>query len=52
MEKYCVNCKKYTENEKSNVRKNKENIRLIKFCCVWQGKIKKKSFIKKRTTQF
>ena len=28
METYCVSCKKYTENENSNVRKTKQN-RLI-----------------------
>ena len=31
METYCASCKKYTENEDSNVRKTKQN-RLMILC--------------------
>ena len=47
METCCVSCKKYTENENSNIRKTKQNrSMLLSNCSVW-GK-KKSSFIKNK----
>ena len=42
MEPYCVSCKKFTENENSNVRKTKQNRLMLLSDC---GK-KKSTFIK------
>ena len=47
METCCGSCKKYTENENSNIRKTKQNrSMLLSNCSVW-GK-KKSSFIKNK----
>ena len=52
METYCVSCKKYTENEHSNVRKTKRNrLMLLSNCSVCDKK--KSAFTKnKKTPQF
>ena len=45
METFCASCKKYTENEKSNVRKTKQNrLMLLSNCTVCSKK--KLTFIK------
>ena len=47
MEVYCVSCKKYTENENSNVRKTKQNrLMLLSNCAVCRKK--KSTFIKNK----
>ena len=38
METYCVSCKKYTENENSNVRKTKQNWLMLLSNCAVYGK--------------
>ena len=45
METYCVSCKKYTENENSNVRKTKQNRLMLLSNCAVCGK-KKSTFLK------
>ena len=47
METYCISCKKYTENENSNVRKTKRNRLMPLSNCVVCGK--KKSKLKNST---
>ena len=47
MEIYCVSCKKYTENENSNVRKTKQNRIMLLSNCGACGK-KKSTFIKNK----
>ena len=47
METYCVSCKKYTENENSNVRKTKQNRLMLSLKCTVYGK-KKSTLIKNR----
>ena len=47
METYCVSCKKYTENENSNVRKTKQNRLMLLSNCAVYGK-KKSTFIKNK----
>ena len=50
METYCVNCKKYAENENSNVRKSKQNRLILLSNCAVCGK-KKSTFIKNKEIQ-
>ena len=45
MKMYCVSCKKYTENENSNVRKTKQNRLILLSNFAVCGK-KKSTFIK------
>ena len=45
METYCVNCKKFTENENSSVRKTKQNILMLSSIYSVYGK-RKSTFIK------
>ena len=47
METYCVSCKKYTENENSNVKKTKKNRLMFFSTCVVYGK-KKSTFMKNK----
>ena len=47
METYCVGCKKYTENENSNVRKTKQNRIMLLSNCGACGK-KKSTFIENK----
>ena len=47
METYFVSCKKYTDNENSNVRKTKQNRLMLLSNCAVCGK-KKSTFIKNK----
>ena len=47
METYCVSCKKYTSNENSNFRKNKQNRLMLLSNCAICGK-RKSTFIKNK----
>ena len=47
METCCVSCKKYTENENSNIRKTKQNRSMLLSNCSVCGK-KKSTFIKNK----
>ena len=47
MKMYCVSCKKYTENENSNVRKTKQNRLILLSNFAVCGK-KKSTFIKNK----
>ena len=47
MKTYCVSCKKYAENENSNVRKTKQNILMLLSNCAVCGK-KKSAFVKNK----
>ena len=47
MKTYCVNCKKYTANENSSVRKTKQNRLMLLSNCAICGK-KKSTFIKNK----
>ena len=39
METYCVSCKKYTDNENSNVRETKQNrLMLLSNCTIYNKK--------------
>ena len=44
---YCDSCKKYTENESSNVRKNKQNRLMLLLNCAACGK-NEPTFIKNK----
>ena len=46
METYCANCKKYTVNVNSNVRRTKQNRLMLLSNCAVCGK-KKSTFLKK-----
>ena len=51
METHCISCKKYVEDENSNVRKTKQNrLMLLSRCAFCVSK--KSTFIKFRTPQF
>ena len=50
MESYCVSCKKYTENENTNVRKTKQNRLMLLSNCTVCGK-KKSTFIQNKEHQ-
>ena len=47
METYCVSCKKYAEDENSNVRKTEKNRLMLLSNCAVFGK-KKSAFIKNK----
>ena len=47
MERYYVNCKKYTENENSNIKKTKQNRLMLLSNCVVFGK-KTSTFIENK----
>ena len=49
METYCISCKKYTANENSSVRKNKQHRLMLLSNCIICGK-KKLTFIKKKNS--
>ena len=50
MESYCVSCKKYTENENTNVRKTKQNRLMLLSNCTVCGK-KKSTLYKIKSTK-
>ena len=52
MEAYCVICKKYTENEKSNVGKTKSNKLMLLLNCAVCGKKKSSFTINKELRNF